>query len=101
MMSGILTDILRFKINNNEPIGMSSWSTSGVVHDFISVPESISEDDFNRNAKRTGWLDEVLDKCGSDEHSVVRIPVGCLILTRILWRNTTRMVLDMMSVLNT
>ena len=72
MMSGILTDILRFKINNNEPIGMSSWSTSGVVHDFISVPESISEDDFNRNAKRTGWLDEVLDKCGSDDHSAVR-----------------------------
>ena len=71
MMSGILTDILRFKINNNEPIGMSSWSTSGVVHDFISVPESISEDDFNRNAKRTGWLDEVLD-CGSDDHSAVR-----------------------------
>ena len=72
MMSGILTDILRFKIKNNESIGMSSWSTSGVVHDFISVPESISEDDFNRNAKRTGWLDEVLDKCGSDDHSAVR-----------------------------
>jgi hypothetical protein len=71
MMSGILTDILKFHVINNKPIGMTSWSTSGIRDEYIAVPESTSEDDFNRNAKRTGWLDKVLDKCGSNDHSAI------------------------------
>ena len=71
MMSGILTDILKFHVINNKPVGITSWSTSGVIAEYIAVPESLSEDDFNRNAKRTGWFEEVLDKCGSDDHSAI------------------------------
>ena len=72
MMSGILTDILKFHAVNNQPVGITSWSTSGVIAEYIAVPESLSEDDFNRNAKRTGWFEEVLDKCGSDDHSAIQ-----------------------------
>jgi len=51
MTSGIFTDILKFHVINNQPVGITSWSTSGFIAEYIAVPESLSENDLNRNAK--------------------------------------------------
>jgi hypothetical protein len=62
-MDGIYNDIIKYKEANNEPLGRSLW-VKGVITDSVEVRKPCkSEDTFYRIAAKTGWIDELLEKC--------------------------------------
>ena len=65
-MDGTLCDIVMYKIDNNEPLEIQSWN--GVCYSLVPIPSDVDPKDYDKKAKRTKWIEDMLEKSVAKAH---------------------------------